>query len=177
MTAIYYDKNGNPRSFGVKTQTAVIQQKAEEGEWLLVHSFKRLVHRLGGAVDTNIPDNEANLPTLPPSITTESVYTDWLKYLFEHAQSIFVAKYTRAVWDQLSPGMEIIFTVPNGWYTQEHGLLGSAAVAAGIVKDDSKVHFVPETEAAVHFALRERALQPSVSLISSGRARLKSVFV
>lgn len=162
-TAIYYDQSGQPRSFGAETETAEIKEQAAKNGWLLVHSFKLHMHQQGTAVSTDTPDGAANDLSLPHNVSIELVHTHWLTFLFKHAQAIFVEKFGRVVWDKLSPEMELTLTVPNGWYTQEHGLLTRAAIAAGVVKHSYQMSFVPETEAAVHWALFQGDLELSVS--------------
>lgn len=50
--------------------------------------------------------------------------------------------------------MEVIIAHPNGWGIREQSFLRSAAVKAGFANSndaDTKVHFVSEAEASVHF--------------------------
>ncbi|KDQ53846.1 hypothetical protein JAAARDRAFT_414401 [Jaapia argillacea MUCL 33604] len=158
LTAMFYDQSGTPRAYGGRTKMDKIVEQGEKEGWAYVHSFKRHVHQLGRPFSETTVD-KANILTLPPNINIDSVYRDWLKYLFQHARSIFVSKFGNEVWQRLAPTVEVVFTVPNGWYTQEYGFLARAAVAAGIIKDDLKAAFVPETEAAVHWAMLEGKLK------------------
>ena len=66
-------------------------------------------------------------------------------------------------WDKLKQDIEVVFMVPNGWYTQEHGVLARAAVQANIIQEPAQAKFVPETEAAIHWSLMSSGLNPDVS--------------
>jgi len=115
-------------------------------------SFKRHVNQIGTAVST-----DSSISNLPYNIKIETVYKDWISYLFDHARRVTAGK------NSANRDVEVVFTVPNAWYTPEHGMLTSAAIAAGIVRNGSKIHFVPETEAAVHFAMQRQSLRPAAS--------------
>jgi hypothetical protein len=116
---------------------------------------------LGNVVDT---DPSEKILHLPGNITIKDVYSHWIRYLFEHFKEFFIQLYKESTWMNLSSTLHIVFAVPNGWYTQEHHLLVDATKAVGIVKESVQVSFVPETEAAVHWALSE-GLELPVSLI------------
>lgn len=162
LSAMYYDKDGRPRAFGTATERKKALNQASKEGWTLVRSFKRHVNHPGITPQTDNSD-DYTLPLGPTKITLMSVYRDWLQYLFKHAETIFIRSHTDAAWQKSKPSMELIISVPNGWYTREHGLISRAVLAAGIVDDVSRIHFVPETEAAVHFALHRHALQLTVS--------------
>lgn len=163
MTAIYYDQNSTPRSYGAMTQLDKIKEQAKREGWLLINSFKRHVNSLGDVVSTDTSlQIDAHKLVLPDHISIGTIYAHWIQYLFDHAVSIFIKKYTKHVWDNLRHDIEVIFTVPNGWYTQEHGVLARAALEAGIIQKPAQVNFVPETEAAIHWALLSSGLSPDV---------------
>jgi hypothetical protein len=76
--------------------------------------------------------------SLPDNVPIGTVYAQWIQYLFGHTESIFITKYTKCSWDKLKPDIEVIFTVPNGWYTQEHGVLAHPAVEANIIHEPAQ---------------------------------------
>ncbi|KLO13277.1 hypothetical protein SCHPADRAFT_852762 [Schizopora paradoxa] len=159
LTSMYYDKTGGPCSYGIDTQSAPVKEKARVEQWTLVHSFKRYIHRLGVSAELS---NDADVQPLPPNVTETKLYTDWLKFLFNHAKQVVSNELSHSgrSWSELLASAELVFTVPNGWYTQEHAILRNAAVDADVVAKLSAVRFVPETEAAVHWALHQGDLQP-----------------
>jgi len=144
----------------VATKAPDIEAKAESEGWILAQSFKRYMHRVGKTVT---PDRSGDdVPELPEDVTVGTLYRDWLIYLIGHAKDIFIHRHSSAIWDELSPELELIMAVPNGWYTQEQGVLDKAAVAARVVRDGDKVSYVPETDAAVHWAWLQRAIDLEV---------------
>jgi hypothetical protein len=138
------------------TQTNEIKEQARKEGWILVDSFKRHINNLGDVVSTTDTPFQTDVPI-------GTVYAHWIQYLFGRAESIFIAKYTKSTWDKLKQDIEVVFTVPNGWYTQEHGVLARAAVKANIIQMPTQAKFVPETEAAVHWELMSNGLSPDVS--------------
>lgn len=164
VTAIYYDKNGEPRSYGAMVQMSEIKEKAKKEGWVLVDSFKRHINNLSDVVSTTDTRFQTDVPklTLPDDVPIGTVYAHWIQYLFGHAVSIFIAKYTKRTWDELKQDIEVVFTVPNGWYTQEHGVLARAAVEAKIIQKPAQAKFIPETEAAVHWELWSGGLNPDI---------------
>jgi hypothetical protein len=167
VTAIYYDKNGKPRSYGAMTQMNEIKEQAKRDGWVLAHSFKRHINNLSNVVSTTdytpFRTEGPSKLSLPDHVPIETVYAHWIQYLFGHAESIFIAKYTKHSWDELKQDIEVVFTVPNGWYTQEHGVLARAAIEANIIREPARAKFVPETEAAIHWSLISSGLNPDVS--------------
>lgn len=164
ITAIYYDKNGKPRSYGARTRMTEIKEQAKKEGWVLAHSFQRHISNLSDVVSTTDLDTEG--PTrlsLPDGVPIGTVYAHWIRYLFDHAESVFIAKYTRRRWEELKKNIEVVFTVPNGWYAQEHGVLARAAVEANIIQGPSQAKFVPGTEAAIHWSLISSGLSLDVS--------------
>ena len=164
VTAIYYDKNGEPRSYGAMTQTSEIKEQARREGWVLVHSFERHINNISDVVPTAVLETEG--PTklsLPDGVPIGTVYAHWIRYLFGHAESIFIAKYTIRRWEELKQNVEVVFTVPNGWYTQEHGVLARAAVEANVIQRPAQAKFVPETEAAIHSSVISSGFNPDVS--------------
>ncbi|KLO05876.1 hypothetical protein SCHPADRAFT_910733 [Schizopora paradoxa] len=157
---MYYDANGTPSSFGAVTDTEAVRAKAASEKWTLVTSFKRYVHRLGTSAELS---EGAGVPPLPNGVDEKQLYTDWLTYLFKYSKAAISKELPGMSWEVLSSNMEVVFTVPNGWYFQEHAVLRGAAVAARIVENPDAVNFVPETEAAVHWALRQGDLKPEVN--------------
>jgi hypothetical protein len=58
------------------------------------------------------------------------------------------------MWERYGPEMEAIIAHPNGWGIREQAFLRTAAVDAGLSSSDrapTKIRFVTEAEASVHF--------------------------
>jgi len=116
VTAVYYDKNGEPRSYGAMTQMKETKEQAEKEGWVLVDSFKRHINNLSHVVSTTDTPFQTDIPkpTFPDRVAIGTVYAHWIRYLFGHAESIFIAKYTKRTWDKLKQDIDVVFTVPNG---------------------------------------------------------------
>lgn len=70
----------------------------------------------------------------------------------------------------MKDSIDFVLSHPNGWEGFQQGILRKAAVAAGLVPDNQKGHsrisFVTEGEASLHFAIRnglpEQALEVGI---------------
>ena len=98
------------------------------------------------------------IPPFPSRVTTETVYTDFMKYLMENTKKSFEECIPNgaAIWRRLRDAMLVILTTPNGWDLAQQGTLRKAAIAAGLVKEENAhelLDFVTEGEASVHYAL------------------------
>lgn len=99
-----------------------------------------------------------NKPALPPGVSLRQIYTDFLGYLLKHTQTYFEDRILdgRLIWQRYKPTMEVVIAHPNGWAIREQTFLRGAAVDAGFVEDSkaqSKIRFVTEAEASVHFCI------------------------
>jgi hypothetical protein len=93
---------------------------------------------------------------LPFNVPLSQIYSDFLGYLLQHTQSYFVDHIIdgKRIWDQYKSSMEVVLAHPNGWGIREQAFLRLAAVKAGYTNANdaaSRVHFVNEAEASVHF--------------------------
>ncbi|KAF7313283.1 hypothetical protein MKEN_01015800 [Mycena kentingensis (nom. inval.)] len=63
----------------------------------------------------------------------------------------------QAIWDALSPSMNIVMTTPNSFEGPEQAIMRKAAVDAGIVpeEDGARIRFVTEAEAALHYMAKQ----------------------
>ncbi|KAG8837726.1 hypothetical protein FRC18_008228 [Serendipita sp. 400] len=98
------------------------------------------------------------IPALPPGAPLNRIYSDFLKYLFDHTERFFVNNTPggRNIWDRLRRKIAIILATPNGWDTRQQIFMRDALVSAGIVgtsEADDQVDYITEGEASVHYAL------------------------
>jgi hypothetical protein len=98
------------------------------------------------------------MPPLPPGVTIEKVYTDFMKYLMANTQECFEGSINNgtAVWRRLRDTVLVVLTTPNGWELSQQDTLRNAAVAAELMKAENThqlLDFVTEGEASVHYAL------------------------
>jgi hypothetical protein len=153
-SVIYYDDNRKPRSFGAEARLAQTVTEAEDNHWTLVQFFKLNLHP-----ETMCAKHNIKISSLPPNLSIEQVYADFLGYLLRHTESFFVEKNIDglSIWSELRSSMEFVIAHPNGWDLREQSLLRKAAVKAGLVgsqrQAEDRISFVTEAEASVHFVL------------------------
>lgn len=97
-------------------------------------------------------------PPLPPGVALKTVYADFLGYAFKHARDFFKASTIDgpALWQRLKKTFELVFAIPNGWTETQQTFIRDAVVNALILPSNfaqQRLHFVPEAEASVHFAV------------------------
>ena len=100
---------------------------------------------------------------LPNNISITRIYTDMIDYLLVHTKATFENKNPNGIetWARLFPASDIIIAHPNGWSVSEQGVLRDAVAQTSWVPAmdlKSRLHFVPEGEASVHFCLSHSRL-------------------
>ncbi|CAE6486277.1 unnamed protein product, partial [Rhizoctonia solani] len=122
-------------------------------QWSLAKHFKLHLHP-----DDLKAKHDLKLDALPLGVNLKQIYSDFLKYLLKHTQAYFEDRVLdgKKIWEKYSPKMEVVIAHPNGWYCREQTFLRSAAVTAGLASEDtasSRIRFVTEAEASVHFCI------------------------
>ena len=95
---------------------------------------------------------------LPQGVAVETIYSDFLRYLLKNTRAFFVARTPNGatIWQQLIDGADFIIAHPNAWGLREQHVLRRAAIRADCVPvahADSRIHFVSEGEASIHFCI------------------------
>ncbi|CAE7118458.1 unnamed protein product [Rhizoctonia solani] len=157
-TLVWYDTNRRAVSFGAEAQLDTTQEEAEDNGWVLAKHFKLHLHPSDMRAR-----HELKLDPLPFGVILRQVYSDFLGYLLKHTRSYFGDHIIdgQTIWERYSPTMELVIAHPNGWNAQEQSFLRSAAVSAGFATSEetlSKVRFVTEAEASVHFCIHHTNL-------------------
>lgn len=98
------------------------------------------------------------IPPLPTGISLKKVYADFLGYMFERTHEFFIGTMPAGsrVWERLQAEIVVVLATPNGWDSAQQSFLRAAAIQAGFVNEsnaDSRLDFVTEGEASVHYAL------------------------
>ncbi len=99
------------------------------------------------------------LPALPPGKTAINVFGDFLKYLYSCARDFITENHPNgeSLWQSVDSRIDFIFGHPNGWEGLQQSKMRQAAVAAGLITDSqidhSRIHFVSEGEASLHYCL------------------------
>ncbi|GAA6060172.1 hypothetical protein JCM10212_005173 [Sporobolomyces blumeae] len=105
-----------------------------------------------------VPD--FSLPPLPDDIDIAKVYATFVRYLVDLARTWFEANTLggSGVWTRLSPSMEIVMGIPDGWDEHQCEVLKKAVVSGEVLASqeeaNERVEFLRESEASVHFALK-----------------------
>ncbi|KAG9126352.1 hypothetical protein FRC07_003745 [Ceratobasidium sp. 392] len=152
-TIVWYDTDKKAVSFGAEALTPQAELDAEDYGWQLAKHFKLHLHPADLAIKHGL-----DLEPLPAGVSLSQIYTDFLQYLLQQTQTYFEDHILdgKRTWKTYSPTLEVVIAHPNGWGIREQTFLRSAAVAAGFVNASdagSRVHFVSEAEASVHFCI------------------------
>lgn len=111
-----------------------------------------------------------NVPPLPPKKTVVDVFSDFLKYLYACAASYIQDTHPngRTLWADLKNDIHFVLSHPNGWEGKEQSQMRQAAVKAKLVPDNvvgqSRISFVTEGEASLHFAIENGVLSQAMEV-------------
>ncbi|KAG8717706.1 hypothetical protein FRC08_006898 [Ceratobasidium sp. 394] len=150
---VWYDSDRKAVSFGAEALTPQAEDAAEDHGWQLAKHFKLHLH----PADLTIK-HSLDLEPLPVGVPLSQIYSDFFRYLLQHTQTYFEDHILdgKKIWRTYKPTLEIIVAHPNGWGIREQAFLRSAVVAAEFINANdagSRVHFVSEAEASVHFCI------------------------
>lgn len=97
------------------------------------------------------------LPPLPPNKTIAQIFTDYMRYLHGCAREYIVESHGDRLWSSLEGNIMYVLTHPNGWGGAEQAQMRQFAIDAGFSPDTedgrSRINFVTEGEASLHFCL------------------------
>lgn len=168
-TILYYDQAGEVRAVGAEAMHEGIFEEAEDGGWMKVEWFK--LHLRPNSQSTL--DISKQLPPLPPDKTIVQVFADFLRYLFQCAESYIQQTHANGhvLWASVEHDIDYVLSHPNGWEGFQQAQMRKAAVLAGLIPDDatghSRISFVTEGEASLHFSI-ENGLPPDVMKTGEG---------
>ena len=153
-------------------QEAVIEQADEERwiklEWYLliifryrysakVRSYRWKLHLRPKGL--KLSQVNSDIPQLPRDKSAVEVLGDFLKYLFQCARTYIQDTHAsgKDLWNSVNNDIDFVLTHPNGWEGAQQSQIRRAAVLAGVIPDNqhgqSRVQFVTEGEASLHFCL------------------------
>jgi hypothetical protein len=98
------------------------------------------------------------------------VIADFLRYLLHCAASYIQDTYANGptTWTSLQGDLHFVLSHPNGWGGKEQSQMRQAAVKAGFVPDTPSGHsrlvFVTEGEASLHFAIESGAFSQAMEV-------------
>ncbi|KIM37736.1 hypothetical protein M413DRAFT_13173 [Hebeloma cylindrosporum] len=152
-TIIYYDPTGKVRAVGAEATREGVYEEAEEGHWVKTEWFKFHLRSKYG------DDITEKIPPLPLNKTVVDVFSDFLRYLWECAKAYIQDVHANGpdLWESVEKNTQFVLSHPNGWEGPEQSQMRRAIVNAGLVPDTtgghSRVSFVTEGEASLHFAV------------------------
>ncbi|KAG6918263.1 hypothetical protein DXG01_015637 [Tephrocybe rancida] len=127
------------------------------------------------------PDVTQSIPPLPPKKSVEALFADLFHYLWSHTL-VFISETDfngSAMLKSSNDGVcdvEFVLSHPNAWGGAQQTQLRNAAILAGLVPDTpsgrSKIHFVTEGEASLHFCLRNGASAMVANEMRTGKGVL-----
>ncbi|THH08786.1 hypothetical protein EW145_g2475 [Phellinidium pouzarii] len=160
-TILCYDNHGNFRAAGAEALLDESINRVEDGEWIMVEWFK--MRMCPASMPSAVQSSE--LPPLPPNKSLVQVFADFLGYLMACAEKFICDAHLTLSrsWDSLRDDIIFVMGHPNGWEGAQQSIMRQAAIMAKMVPDTpggrSRVKFVTEGEASLHYCLREGSLE------------------
>jgi len=111
------------------------------------------------------------IPPLPLNKTVVEVFADFLAYLLECASSFIQETHANGtrLWESVKDQLYFVLSHPNGWEGAQQAEMRKAAVLAKLIPQTaaghSRLSFVTEGEASLHFALNN---DPPVGVMKYG---------
>lgn len=161
--------------------------QVDVSDWILVEHFKSLSHPSTMGVATTLtssasdPTADFQLPQLPEGLDIQTVYADFIGYLYKHTKlyfcehviewvcpfflalfSLLTLALSRSglnIWDRLAGTATFVFGHPDGWNDQQQQVLRLALHQAAIFSQndpEERLKFVRESEASVHYVLHNQ---------------------
>ncbi|KAJ3489527.1 hypothetical protein NLI96_g2044 [Meripilus lineatus] len=153
-SVLYYSPDGILRAAGAEAMNPELKLEAEDEGLIFVEWFK-----LHLRPDYMQGIDSEELPPLPRRKTAVQVFSDFLGYLYTCARRYIQESHASGdlLWDSVKDRIDFILTHPNGWEGLQQSKMRQAAVRAQLVPDSaagrSRIHFVTEGEASLHFCL------------------------
>ncbi|KIM46840.1 hypothetical protein M413DRAFT_264068 [Hebeloma cylindrosporum] len=168
-TIIYYDQTGQVRAAGAEAVRHETFEAADDGNWVKAEWFKlHLRSKVSQGSNSQISKVLDKIPPLPLNKTVVEVFADFLEYLLQCASRYIEESHANGsdLWNSVKNNIDFVLSHPNGWEGSEQSRMRDAAVLAGLVPDNasgrSRVSFVTEGEASLHFAIQNSVLSQGV---------------
>ncbi|KAL4245026.1 hypothetical protein ABKN59_002860 [Abortiporus biennis] len=169
-SVLWYTQDGQLRAAGAEAQLDELRLEAEDDDLIYVEWFK--LH-LRPDVNKSVRSDEDTAPPLPTGKTVVDVFADFLGYLFSCAKLFITETHANgtSLWQSVEDRIEFVLSHPNGWEGPQQALMRQATVDAKLVPDNlsgrSRVHFVTEGEASLHYCLDSGLATDSINVDSS----------
>ncbi|KAG8215047.1 hypothetical protein J3R82DRAFT_8456 [Butyriboletus roseoflavus] len=175
---MYYDHVGDLKAVGYEALKDELVEVALTEGWVKLESWK-LHLRPKHLSSAHIKDSD--IPPLPRGKSVVDVLTDFIRYLFQCAETYIQESYPRYIWLSVKDEIQFIFTHPNGWEGAQQQHIRRAIVLAGLVPSTpdghARVRFL--TEGTLDLSMYSMKFDPtSFEEIAPAECRLQgSVFV
>ncbi|KZP20070.1 hypothetical protein FIBSPDRAFT_546789 [Athelia psychrophila] len=151
---LYYNAEGEVCAVGAEAMQESIVEQAEDEKWSKLEWWK-LHLRPKGLASSQVNDDD--LPPLPARKTAVDVLSDFMKYLFQCAETFIKDTHSPELWASVADNIDFVLTHPNGWEGAQQAQIRRAAVRAGLVLDSAKgqsrLQLLTEGEASLHFCI------------------------
>ncbi|KAF7970806.1 hypothetical protein HWV62_22810 [Athelia sp. TMB] len=146
---LYYDSQGKLCAVGAEAMQESVIEQAEDESWWKLHL------RPKGLASSQISDDD--LPPLPKNKSAVDVLGDFMKYLFQCAETYIKDTHSPEHWQSITNNIDYVLTHPNGWEGAQQAQIRRAAIRAGLVSDtpegQSRLQLLTEGEASLHFCI------------------------
>ncbi|KAH0836433.1 hypothetical protein J3R83DRAFT_8038 [Lanmaoa asiatica] len=153
-SVMYYDSKGNLKAVGYEALKDELAEEAMSEGWVKLEWWK-LHLRPKHLSSKHIKDDD--IPPLPRGKSAVHVLTDFIKYLFQCAETYIQESYPGYIWQSVKDDIQFIFTHPNGWEGAQQQQIRRAIELAGLVPSTpdgrARVRFLSEGEAGLHFCV------------------------
>ncbi|KAF8552723.1 hypothetical protein OG21DRAFT_1511130 [Imleria badia] len=153
-SVMYYDSKGKLKKVGYEATKEEVIEIAMTEDWVKLEWWK-LHLRPKHLSSAHIKDND--IPPLPRGKSVVHVLTDFIKYLFQCAETYIQESYPEYIWLSVKDDIQFIFTHPNGWEGAQQQQIRRAIELAGLVPgtpdERARVRFLSEGEAGLHFCI------------------------
>jgi hypothetical protein len=104
---------------------------------------------------------------LPPNVDLLKVYSNFLRYLFDHTRTYLCEHTGSDPWLELGNQFEVILTHPNDWNVIQQRFLEKAVIAAELIPANAvktRLHFLKESLASISALSIHTALADSLAV-------------
>lgn len=135
-----------------------------------LHRFK--LHLRPPSLNDKDPLSREQLCPLPSRKTIEQVFGDFLSYLFKCAKQFITETHANGpnLWDSFENRIDFVLSHPNRWEGLQQTRMRNAAVLGGLIPNthlgQSRIHFVSEGEASLHYSLDDRLAAVDITKVS-----------
>ncbi|KAF6746720.1 hypothetical protein DFP72DRAFT_822694 [Ephemerocybe angulata] len=155
-TVLYYDREGKMTAAGAEACREGIYETATEEGWEKAQWFKMHVRSQRGTT----MDFADRLPPIPAGKTVVQVLADFMQYLYQCARAYISDTHAngQVLWASVESDIDYVISHPNGWEGYQQSQMCEAVALAGLIADSdlgkSRITFVTEGEASLHYAIR-----------------------